>query len=107
MRVLAHFKDFNLTSLQFDVTDSHLLFRHNLYSNTFTGLFVDGGLNETKLALAQCVFDVVEVEQIAVTDNLLYRSHPLLFIFLCQQVVAASLVPWEDEFERVQDCSAV
>ena len=68
MRMLAHFKNFDLTSLQLNITCSHLFLGHYLYSNIFTGLFVDCGLYKTELTFTQSVLDIIEVKQVTVTN---------------------------------------
>lgn len=62
--VLAHFKDLDLTSLQFYVLNGHFLFAHDLNGDALATFFVDSGLNEAKLAFAEGLLDVVEVEEV-------------------------------------------
>jgi len=64
MRVLAHLEDFDLTSLQFDVLHRHLLLRHDLHGNRLARLLVDGRFNKAKFSLAQCLFDLIEIENV-------------------------------------------
>jgi len=41
VRVLAHFENLNLASLQLDVLNGHLFLGHDLDSDRLAGLFVD------------------------------------------------------------------
>ena len=107
VRVLAHLEDFDLTPLQLNVTDCHFFLRHNLDGHAFAGLFMDGGLYKTKLTFAERFLDVIEIEKITVSNNLLYGIHPSLFVFLCEKVVAADLVCGEDKLEGIQDSCTI
>lgn len=82
MRVLAHFQDFDFTSLEFNILDRHLLLRHNLDSYLFAGLLVDTGLNETEFTLSESLLDLVEIEKTGVADDLLDGFNPIVFVFL-------------------------
>ena len=61
----------------------------------------------TKLTFAECFLDVIEIEKITVSNNLLYGIHPSLFVFFGEKVVAADLVCGEDELEGIQDSCTI
>ena len=64
VRVLAHLKNLDFSSLQFDILHRHLLFGHNFNCDGLARLLVDRGLNQAKLALSEGLLDLVEVEHI-------------------------------------------
>lgn len=107
MWVLAHLENFNLSSLQLDISRLHLPLAHNLDSNFLVSFLVSRLLNQAEFALAQSTTNVVEVEQIGIPDNLFDRVHPLLLILLRQQVVHPLLIVLKDQLERMQSRSIV
>ena len=107
MRVLAHLEDFDLTTLQLHILHGHLLFGHDLHGDGLARLLVDSGLDETEFTLAESLFDLIEVKDIGVSDDLFDGGHPTLLLGTISKVVASSLVGREDELEGVQHGGAI
>ena len=107
MRVLTHFEDLNLTSLKFNILNRHLLLGHNLDCHRLPRLFVKGRLDETKLTFSKSLFDLIEIEDIGVSDNLFDCCHPSLLLSAVREVVGSGLVWREDQLERIENGCAV
>ena len=107
VRMLAHFKDFNLTTLELDILHGHILFRHYLDCNCLASLFVDGRFDKTKLAFSKSFVDLVVVKHVSVSDDIFDCIQPFyLFLFACE-IIRTGFVWRKDQFERVQDSCAI
>jgi hypothetical protein len=100
--MLAHFEDLNFSFLEFDIRDTHFLLAHDLDSHMLASLLMNSRLDQSELALPQGLFDVIEVEQIRVSNHLLYCSHPLVLFLQTRQVVGSGLVRREYQLEGEQ-----
>ena len=107
VRVLTHFKNFDFSSLQFYILHSHFLLAHDLDSDLVGSLLMNGRLDESELALAQWLLHLIEVSQRTVPNHLPDRLHPLILLFLRQQVIGARLVRWEDQLKWMQNCLGI
>jgi len=105
--MLAHLQNFNLSPLQLNILNGHLLLRHHFDSHFFTGVLVHGGLDETKLSFTKGLLDIVVVEEVRVADDLLDGVHPLSLVLLVQEIVLSWLVSWENQRERIQHGGAI
>lgn len=74
--MLRHFEHVDFSTLLVYFNLLHVLLVHGLDGDLLAGLFVDGQLDETKLALAQVVLERVIVEQVRVADHLLELLQP-------------------------------
>ena len=78
--MLTHLENFYFSSLQLNILHRHLPLGHDLDSHGLSALLVDGGLDKTKLALAERLLDLVEVKDIGVSNDFLDRVHPTLLL---------------------------
>lgn len=107
MRVLTHLENLNLATLQLHILNRHLLLGHDFNGDSLARLLVDGRLDEAELALAERLLDLVEIEDVGVTNDRFDGGHPTLLFGAVREVVASSLVGREDELEGVQHGGAV
>lgn len=107
VRMLAHLENLDFPSLQLDVLNRHLLLAHDLDCDTLASLLVGSRFDQPEFTFPKRLFDLVVVEKVAVADCLFDGSHPLVLVFLFQQVVGSWLISWENQCERVKNSRTV
>ena len=75
--VLAHFEDFNLSSLLEDLDVGHVLLLDLFDGHFLFGLFVGSKLHKTELALAQGFVEIIELKHVGHAHGVLEDVAPL------------------------------
>ena len=100
--MLAHFENFNLPALLKHLNMSHVLLFDLLYGDTLSSLLVHSKLDETELALAKRLVELIELEDVDVAHCLLQAIHPqLLFLFLWEED-QARFIRRDNKFYRME-----
>lgn len=93
--MLAHFENFDLSSLLKDVHTTHVLLFYQLDGDFLVCAQLDCLLDLAKLSLAECLAEFVGVEYVLVPHNFLELGNPLLLLLLSVKVEGPDQV-WRD-----------
>lgn len=80
--MLAHLQHFYFPPLLIYLNRLHILFLYNFNGHLFICNFVNSHLNESELALAQSLVQIVEIKEVGVTDSLFNQEDPVGFVLL-------------------------
>lgn len=80
--MLAYLEDFDLPLEQLLILDVQVPLLDNLDGDLLLRVLVDAALDYAVLALPEGLPEVVEVEDVRITDRFLYGIHPFLFFRL-------------------------
>lgn len=100
--VLAHFEDLDLTALLEDFDRLHVGLLDRLDCDMRSGHLVLSLLDKAKLAFAESLAKLIEVEQVSEAHSLQQHLHPALLLVHRVEVQDAGLVRWQHDFNWIE-----
>ena len=99
--MLADLEHLDLSFLQFEFLNGHMLFPDDLDGHFFIGFQMPGKFHLSELTLSQIRHNFIIVFHLRVANGLLYGSDPLASVVPVSTVVDANLIHREVQLERV------
>lgn len=81
VRMLTHFKDFNLTTLKLNILDRHLFLGHDFDSHSFSRFFMNRRLDKSKFSFAESIVYLIVVKHVSISNDIFYCRQPLFLFF--------------------------